>query len=55
MLIKIGKFEIEVTRGSLFVALPGIGQAFIAGEGLTSFDSWKEVKRAAAVAATPAS
>lgn len=45
MLFKIGNFEIETHRASLFLRIPLLGQAFI-GQGLTSFDSWRSLKQA---------
>lgn len=50
MQIKLGSCELEVTRNSLSIALPGIGQAFIGGNGLSRFDSWKAIQQATAAA-----
>lgn len=47
MLVKIGSnFEIEITKNSLFVRVPKVGECFICPDGKWwVFQRWSEIKR----------
>jgi hypothetical protein len=42
MHFKIGRFEIALSRSSIFYRLPYIGQGYV-GHGLTCFDPWSSL------------
>lgn len=45
LLIRIGRFTLEITSYSLFVRVPGVGQVHWYRRLGFTWDSWKEVKR----------